>query len=258
MEFINAVKEQVFGTAKENESSNDSSSFSSTSLTPSLFSRNQPDPETSAHGSAKDQIHSETIAHWEPVSHDASDKPEVKPINTGGHSALPSASDQSSDQSMNPSSAESGSTWMDKLGSIMGGNNNQEVMQDDRSVMDKLRDAHMEATQPQKGMTETVKEKLESWSQNASNMVSGNSSNESGVTENMQNKMTDMKDAAQDNAVEMKDTVQEKVGDIKNKVDSMWNTSGSSSINALPDKSLPIVKHDATADIPDPNFIQNA
>jgi len=275
MEFLNAVKESVFGTAKENESSNDavmnqndnsSDNSSSISLTPSLFSRNQPDPESSAHGDVKDKLHSDTIAHWEPVSRDASEKPEVKPINTGGHSALPSARDQMSNESSVPSSAESGSAWMDKLGSIMGGNNKDEAQsfwrtsdtqdkQDDRSVMDKLRDAHMEAT-PEKGMTDTIKEKFDNWSQSASNMMSGNSSNDRGMTENMQEKMSDMKDAAQDRAVDMKDSVQEKVGDMKNQVDSMWNKSGS--VEALPDSSLPIVKHDATADIPDPNFIQNA
>lgn len=240
---------------------NQNNDTSSTSFNPSLFSRNQPDPETSAHGAVKDQQHADTIPHWEPVSRDVTDKPAVFPIKTDGISALPDSRDQWSNQSSQSSSDESGSKWMDKLGSIMSGTNKDEAqsfwrtentheeVKDDQSVMDKLRDAHSEAvaSPQQKSMTETVKEKFDSW--NNSNASSERSSNG-----NWQENMNDMKDSVQDRVVDMKDNVQEKVGDMKDQVDSMWNKSASSSHSIDP---LP-VKHDATADIPDPNFIQNA
>jgi len=244
------------------DDSNSSDNSSSFSLNPSLFSRNQPDPESSAHGAMKDQQHAETIPHWDPVSREVSDIPKIAPINADNSSALPAARDQWTNQSSVPSEDSVGSKWMDKLGSIMSGANNkdeaqtfwrtpelqQEDKDDQRSVMDKLRDAHSDASstpQQQPSVTNTIKEKFDNWSHSASDMMSGKSSSSTdhGMSENVQEKMGDMKE-----------TVQDKMGDLKNQVDSMWNKSGSGSQSVEP---LP-VKHDATADIPDPNFIQNA
>jgi len=233
------------------------------SLNPSLFSRNQPDPESSAHGALKEKMHSETIRQ---SSSDPMDTPTLGPINT--------SSDMLSGKDVQPlpeRKEETSSTWVDKLGSIMGGNKDDSTtwkdvkepnheLQDKESVMERLRNAHMEATaepqdresvmeslrnahmeatsEPQdKGITETIKEKFDNWT-NSSNSVFGGK--ERGFTDTVQEKVGDVKDQ-----------VKEKVGDMKDQVESYM---GSTPADPLPMKQPPVAN---PADVPDTNFLKN-
>jgi len=218
---------------------------------------NQPEENSSTYTASTvmiNQMHGDTIPHWE--SAPVKEQPVIAPIKTENVSPLPAKDQWVNQPSVPLEEKESETKWVDKLGALMSGTNKDEAFwrasdvpeentKDERSVMDKIRGAHVDAksSPQQKGMTETIKEKFDNWSH------STDSANR-GFPENVQNRLGNMKDSVQESVSEMKESVQEKVGDVKDHVDSMW--SGSQNDEPLPVKHVPI------ADIPDPNFIQNA
>jgi uncharacterized protein YjbJ (UPF0337 family) len=236
---------------------------SPTSFNPSLFSRNQPDPENSAHGAFKDKMHSETIRQ---SSTDPMETPIIAPIQ--------SSSETFAGKDVQPlpeRKEDTSSTWVEKLGAIMGGTKDESMMNKDvketdsqESVMDRLRNAHMEATadsqesvmdslrnahmeatnqNQDKRITETIKDKFDNWNKSANSVFSGKEP-ERGLT-----------DTVQERVGEMKDQVTEKVGDMKDQVESYMSKDSSTPADPLLLKQPPVV---APADVPDTNFLQNA
>jgi len=215
----------------------DSTESSSTSyINPSLFSRNQPDPNTSAQGSLMDQMHDKPIRQtgFQSTENDTN-------MNTTNIQPLPERN--LSDQN------DASKSWMDKLGSIMGGKDEDSLMHpnetknenDDVSVIERLRNAHAESLDKheEKGVTETIKEKFDNWNKSTTGMLDGKENARGSFSETVQEKVEEAK---------------EKVGEVKDKVES-YMTKDTPQADPLPMKPTPIA---GPADVPDTNFLQNA
>jgi uncharacterized protein YjbJ (UPF0337 family) len=221
------------------EKSTDSTDTSSTSFNPSLFSRNQPGSNT-AQGSLMEKMHDKPIRQST-----ENDTTNIQPLPERN---LPNQMDFQTPQNKSDDTSKS---WMDKLGSIMGGAKDEEssLMHPnepknenvDVSVIERLRNAHAESLEKheEKGVTETIKEKFDNWNKSTTGMFDGKENDRGSFSETVQEKMGEVKD---------------KVGEVKDKVES-YMTKETPQADPLLMKPTPIA---GPTDVPDTNFLQNA
>jgi len=248
------------------------------------FARDEIKSEASATSSQEmmDQMHAQPTREF----NSEETKPTLVPIKP--HEAFHSEG-VSVDPDYNSSTTKSG--WTDKIKADIRGypdsfpsEKQPDSKPEEESVMDKLRNAHMEAV----NKDENNPSNSESWKEKITSFLSANelpkqsesssvmdslrdahgeavmNNQEKSSTDTWKEKFTEMKDSVTSrimpNYSHEKSTiekVEDKMLDIKDKVISSTNNESSTQVmpDPLPSKADPIA---IPGDIPDPNFLQNA